>query len=200
MSDFAEKVKELRNRTGAGFLECRKALEETGGNVDEAEQLIIERGQAKAEARSDRETTEGLIDLYSHGEGRMGVMVEVNCETDFVARTPEFRDFAHEMALQIAANHPRWISADQVPEEELERQRSLARQEAVSEGKPENVIDRIVEGKLERFLEDRCLLRQPYIRDDGKTVEQLMQEVILSTGENISIRRFERWELGQPNG
>lgn len=200
MSEVAESVKELRDRTGAGFLECRKALQEAEGDLDRAEQLIIERGLAKAGSRAGRETSEGLIDLYSHGEGRMGVMVEVNCETDFVARTPEFREFAHEMALQIAANHPRWITPDQVPEETLEQQRALARQEAISEGKPEQVIDRIVEGKLEKFLEDRCLLRQLYIRDDEKTVEQLMQELIRSTGENISIRRFERWELGQPSG
>ncbi len=198
MSDTAEKVKQLRDRTGAGFLECRKALEEADGELEKAEQLIIERGQAKAVARADRATQEGLIDLYSHGDGRMGVMVEVNCETDFVARTDEFRHFAHEMALQIAANSPQWIGEDQVPEAVLDEQRQAARQDALAEGKPENVVDRIVEGKLQKFLDDNCLMRQVYVRDDEKTIEQLLQEVILSTGENVSIRRFERWELGQP--
>lgn len=197
MSVSTEQVKQLRERTGAGVLDCRKALEEAGGDLDQAELLIKQKGLAKMEARADRRTREGTIDLYSHGEGRMGVMVEVNCETDFVARTTEFRDFAHEMALQIAANAPRWVASENVPQEILEEHREHARQEASGEGKPENVIERIVEGKIEKFLDDSCLLRQPYVRDAEKSVEQILQGVILSTGENISIRRFERWELGQ---
>lgn len=197
MSATAEQVKQLRERTGAGVLACRKALDESGGNLDQAEELLKQQGLAKMEARADRQTREGTIDLYSHGDGRVGVMVEVNCETDFVARTSDFRDFAHEMALQIAANSPRWVSTEDVPEAVLEEQRTNARQEAKAEGKPENVIDRIVEGKLDKFLDDHCLMRQPYVRDDEKTVEQLLQEVALSTGENVSIRRFERWELGE---
>lgn len=200
MSGTVANVKELRARTGAGFLECRKALEEAGGDLRKAEELIIERGQTKAVARADRATQEGLIDLYSHGDGRMGVMVEVNCETDFVARTEEFRNFAHEMALQIAANSPRWITEEQVPQAVLEEQRQEARKEAAADGKPDKVIDRIVDGKLEKFLDDKCLMRQAYVRDDDQTVEQLLQEVILSTGENVSIRRFERWELGDTDG
>ncbi len=197
MSVSTDQVKQLRERTGAGVLDCRKALEEAGGDLDQAELLIKQKGLAKMEARADRQTREGTIDLYSHGEGRMGVMVEVNCETDFVARTTEFRDFAHEMALQIAANAPRWVASENVPQQILEQQREQARQEASGEGKPDNVIERIVEGKIEKFLDDNCLLRQPYVRDAERTVEQILQEVILSTGENVSIRRFERWELGE---
>jgi elongation factor Ts len=200
MSVSTEQVKELRQQTGAGVLDCRKALEEADGDLDKALDLLKEKGLAKAAGRAGREAKDGVIDLYSHGDGRMGVMVEVNCETDFVARTPEFREFAHEMALQIAANSPQWISADEVPEPVLEGERQDARRQAVSEQKPEQVIDRIVDGKIQKFLDDNCLLRQPYVRDEDKTVAEIVQELIVSTGENITIRRFERWELGQPLG
>jgi elongation factor Ts len=197
MSISVERVKELRQATGAGVLECRKALEACGEDFDKAVVLLREKGLAAAAKRADRETREGVLELYTHGEGRVGVMVEVNCETDFVARTKEFRTLAHEMALQIAANSPRWVDIDGVPPEVLEEERQDARKRALEEGKPENVIDRIVDGRLEKLYQETCLLRQPYIRDDAKTVSELLKETIAATGEKISIRRFVRWTIGQ---
>ena len=197
MSISVERVKELRQATGAGVLECRKALEACGEDFDKAVVLLREKGLDAAAKRSDRETREGVLELYTHGEGRVGVMVEVNCETDFVARTKEFRTLAHEMALQIAANSPRWVDIDGVPPEVLEEERQDARKRALEEGKPENVIDRIVDGRLEKLYQETCLLRQPYIRDDAKTVSELLKETIAATGEKISIRRFVRWTIGQ---
>jgi len=200
MTISAELVMQLRQRTGAGVLDCRKALEEADGELERAEVILRERGLAKAASRADRPAQDGLVDLYSHGDGRLGVMVEVNCETDFVARTPEFRHFAHEIALQVAASAPRWLSSAEVPEEVLERERELARQQAIGEGKPEKVIEQIVAGRLEKFLDDHCLLRQPYVRDEDKTINEMVQQMILSTGENVTIRRFQRWEVGEAVG
>ena len=197
MSISVERVKELRQATGAGVLECRKALEACGEDFGKAVVLLREKGLAAAAKRADRETREGVLELYTHGEGRVGVMVEVNCETDFVARTKEFRTLAHEMALQIAANSPRWVDIDGVPPEVLEEERQDARKRALEEGKPENVIERIVDGRLEKLYQETCLLRQPYIRDDAKTVSELLKETIAATGEKISIRRFVRWTIGQ---
>jgi len=196
----AELVMQLRQRTGAGVLECRKALEEAQGELDRAEVILRERGLAKAASRADRLAQDGLVDLYSHGDGRLGVMVEVNCETDFVARTPEFHHFAHEIALQVAASAPRWLSSAEVPEEVLEGERQLAREQAIGEGKPEKVIEQIVAGRLEKFLDDHCLLRQPYVRDEAKTINEMVQQMILTTGENVTIRRFQRWEVGEALG
>jgi len=200
MSISAELVMQLRQRTGAGVLDCRKALEEAEGALDRAEQILRERGLAKAASRAGRLAQDGIVDLYSHGEGRLGVMVEVNCETDFVARTAEFRHFAHEIALQVAASAPRWLSSAEVPAEVMERERELARQQAIGDGKPEQVIDQIVEGRLEKFLDDHCLLRQPYVRDEEKSINEMVQQMILSTGENVTIRRFQRWEVGEALG
>ncbi|MCJ7709019.1 MAG: translation elongation factor Ts [Anaerolineales bacterium] len=197
MSISVERVKELRQATGAGVLECRKALEACGEDFDKAVVLLREKGLDAAAKRSDRETREGVLELYTHGEGRVGVMVEVNCETDFVARTKEFRTLAHEMALQIAANSPRWVDIDGVPPEVLEQERQDARKWGLEEGKPEKVIERIVDGRLEKLYQETCLLRQPYIRDDAKTVSELLKETIAATGEKISIRRFVRWTIGQ---
>jgi elongation factor Ts len=200
MSISAELVMQLRQRTGAGVLDCRKALEEAQGEMERAEQILRERGLAKAASRAGRVAQDGIVDLYSHGDGRLGVMVEVNCETDFVARTAEFRHFAHEIALQVAASAPRWLSAAEVPAEVLEREAELARQQAIGDGKPEKVIDQIVEGRLEKFLDDHCLLRQAYVRDDEKSINDMVQAMILSTGENVTIRRFQRWEIGEAVG
>ncbi|MGD8554512.1 MAG: translation elongation factor Ts [Anaerolineales bacterium] len=196
MSIPASQVKELREQTGAGVLDCHKALEETGGDIEKAADLLRKQGLDKAAKRAERETREGVLDLYSHGDGRVGAMVEVNCETDFVARTEGFRTFAHEMALQVVATAPQWVSVEDVPEEVLQEKREAFRQEAIAEGKPEKVIDRIVEGRMEKLLQDMCLLSQPYIRDDTKTVSDLLQETIAATGENIAIRRFVRWSVG----
>ncbi len=197
MSATPERIKELRQATGAGFLECRKALEETGGDIDKAAVLLRERGMAKAAKRSGRETSAGVLDLYSHGEGQVGVMVEVNCETDFVARTDAFRTFAHEIALQIAAASPRWMKIEDVPEDVVAGERQIASKLALSEGKPENIVERIVDGRMKKFYEDNCLYEQAYIRDDSKSIADLVQETISSTGENINIRRFARWKMGE---
>ncbi len=200
MSISAELVMQLRQRTGAGVLDCRKSLEEAQGDMERAEQILRERGLAKAASRAGRVAQDGIVDLYSHGDGRLGVMVEVNCETDFVARTEEFRHFAHEIALQVAASAPRWLSSAEVPAEVLERERELARQQAIGDGKPEKVIDQIVEGRLEKFLDEHCLLRQAYVRDEEKSINEMVQAMILSTGENVTIRRFQRWEVGEALG
>jgi elongation factor Ts len=197
MTISATLIKELRQKTGAGVLACREALEKSGGDLEKATVLLREKGLAAAVKRADRETRNGVLDLYNHGDGRVGVMVEINCETDFVARTDTFRSFAHEIALQIAANSPQWIQEEDIPEDVLEQERQEAHKWAVKEGKPEGVIPRIVEGRIEKFLDESCLLRQVYIRDDSKTVKELLLETITSTGENIAIRRFERWTVGE---
>jgi len=193
-------IKELRQRTGAGILACREGLEETNGDLEKAVALLRERGLAAAAKKADRETHDGVLDLYNHGDGRVGVIVEVNCETDFVARTEEFRHFAHEMALQIAATSPRWIRVEDIPEAVIEEERQNARIWARESDKPENVIERIVEGRLGKFYDDNCLLRQPYIRDDAKTVDELLKEMIAATDENVTIRRFVRWTVGEELG
>lgn len=198
MSVSTEQIKALRESTGAGILDCRNALEETNGDIEQAVAILREKGLAKAAKRAGRVTQNGVLELYRHGEGRVGVMVEVNCETDFVARTEGFREFAHEIALQIAASSPRWIQAEDVPQDVLDEERENARNGAIAEGKPEGVIERIVEGKMNKFLDDNCLLLQEYIRDDSKSVADLLQELIAKTGEMMAISRFERWEVGEP--
>ena len=193
----AEQIKELRAATGVGILECRKALEEAGGDFEKAMNILRERGLAKAIKRSDREASEGVLELYSHGNGRVGVMLEVNSETDFVSRSEDFRRFAHEVALQIAAAAPLYIRDEDIPAEVLEQEREIARNRALEEGKPAAVVDRIVEGRLVKFKEEVCLLRQPYIRDEKITIENLLHQNIAAIGENIVIRRFVRWEVGE---
>jgi elongation factor Ts len=197
MTISTELIKELRQKTSAGVLACREALEECNGDLEKAVAILKERGLAAAAKRAGRETRNGILDLYSHGEGRVGVMVEVNCETDFVARTEVFRHFAHEVALQIAANSPRWILTEDVPEAVIKDEQQVARKWALESGKPEKVIDRIVEGRLKKFFDENCLLCQTYIRDDSKTIDGLLKEMIASTGENIIIQRFQRWEVGE---
>ncbi len=197
MAISIELIKQLREETGAGVLDCRKALETNAGDFQKAIAYLREKGLAKAAKRADRVTSEGMLELYSHGNGRVGVMVEVNCETDFVARSTAFRKFAHEVALQIAAGAPRWIRVEDVPAEVLEGERQKARDVALADGKAEKVIDRIVEGKLEKFYNEYCLLRQAYVRDEDMTLEDLRNQNIAAIGENIVIRRFARWELGE---
>lgn len=199
MTVTIDQIKELRAVSGAGIMDVRKALEKTNGDFKKAQEILREKGLATAAKRADRESSEGMVELYSHGNGRVGVMVEVNCETDFVARSETFRTFAHELALQIAAAAPRYIREEDIPEEVLEQEREKARRLGLEEGKPENVIVRIVEGRLAKFVDEVCLLRQPYIRDDELTVEKLLLDNIASIGENIVIRRFVRWEIGEHN-
>jgi elongation factor Ts len=199
MKISAEQIKELRKETGAGVLDCRSALEQSDGNFDAALKDLREKGLAQAMKRADRDASEGVLDLYSHGDGRVGVMVEVNSETDFVARSEAFRTFAHELSLQIAAGAPLYIHEEDIPEDVLENEREKARAFARAEGKPDSIIERIVEGRLKKFMDEVVLLRQPYVRDDEITIEQLLHQKIVAIGENIVIRRFERWEVGESN-
>ncbi|MEX1071070.1 MAG: translation elongation factor Ts [Anaerolineales bacterium] len=197
MAITTEQIKELREATGAGILECRSALEEAKGDYEKAVDILRERGLAKAAKRADRQASDGLIELYSHGGGRVGVMVEVNCETDFVARSDAFRTLAHEIALHIAAAAPQWVKLEDVPASALEREREVARNRALEEGKPKESLDKIVEGRIEKYLDEVVLLRQPYIRDEKRTMNDLVSESVGSIGENIVVRRFARWELGE---
>jgi elongation factor Ts len=197
MAVTTQQIKELREVTGAGIMDCRKALEQADGDFDKAVEYLREKAQETIAKRADREASEGMIELYSHGNGRVGVMVELNCETDFVARSDSFRNLAHELALQVAASAPLYIRPEDIPAEVLEAEKEQARKLALEEGKPEKIIDRIVEGKLNKYLDDTCLLRQAYVRDDEITVEQLLMQNIASIGENVVIRRFARWELGE---
>ncbi len=197
MAVTMEQVKELRAATGAGIMDCKNALVEANGDFDKAVEILRKKGLAKAAKRASREASEGIIELYSHGNGRVGVMVEVNCETDFVARSEAFRKLAHEIALQIAAMSPQYVSEKDIPEEVLEHERGIAREQALREGKPEKIVDRIVEGRLKKFKDEVCLLNQAYIRDDKMTIADLLNQNIAAIGENIIIRRFVRWELGE---
>lgn len=197
MSATAELIKQLRETTGAGVKDCRDALAANDGDLEKAAAWLREKGLAAASKKSGRETRNGVLDLYSHGDGRVGVMVEVNCETDFVGRTKEFRTFAHEVALQVAAASPRWVRPEDIPVEVLDEEKRKARDAALSEGKPEKVVEQIVAGRMEKFVVESCLLRQPYIRDESRTLGDMLQEMIATTGENIAVRRFERWAVGE---
>lgn len=190
-------IKKLREATSAGVLDCRKALEAAEGDFDKAVDILREKGLATAAKRAGRTASEGVIDVYSHGNGRVCVMVEVNCETDFVGRSEVFRNFAHEIALQIAAASPLYIREEDIPQEVLDKEAAIATAKAREEGKPESIIPRIVEGSLTKFKDEFVLLRQKYIRDESKTVQDLLNETVVSTGENIIIRRFARWALGE---
>lgn len=197
MTITTDQIKQLREATGAGILDCRKALETAGGDFDKAIDILREKGLATAAKRSGRQASEGVIELYSHGNGRVGVMVEVNCETDFVGRSEAFRTLAHELALQIAAAAPRFVRVEDIPEDVLEHEKSIAANKAREEGKPEAIIPKIVEGYIKKFQEETVLLLQPYIRDEAKTVQDLINDTVVQTGENIVVRRFERWALGE---
>jgi elongation factor Ts len=190
-------IKKLREATSAGVLDCRKALEAAEGDFDKAVDILREKGLATAAKRAGRTASEGVIDVYSHGNGRVCVMVEVNCETDFVGRSEVFRNFAHEIALQIAAASPLYIREEDIPQEVLDKEAAIATAKAREDGKPEAIIPRIVEGSLTKFKDEFVLLRQKYIRDESKTIQDLLNETVVSTGENIIIRRFARWALGE---
>jgi elongation factor Ts len=193
----ADVVRQLREETGAGMMDCKRALVEAGGDVEMARQLLRERGQADALKRSGRQASEGLVDAYIHGQGRIGAMVELNCETDFVARTEDFRKLAREIAMQVAARDPRWISRDDVPSDVVDGERKIYEEQARSTGKPDNVITRIVDGKLEAFFAETVLLDQLYIREDSRKVGDLVREMAAKVGENVVVRRFARFHLGE---
>jgi elongation factor Ts len=197
MEITTEMIKELRAATNAGVLDCRKALEEANGNYQKAVDWLREKGMATAAKRADREASQGVVELYSHGGGRVGVMVEVNCETDFVARSEKFRELAHELALQIAASAPRYLKAEEIPAEVMEHEADIARARAKEEGKPDNVLEKIVQGRLEKFKDEVVLSRQAYIRDETITIEKLILQTVAAIGENVVVRRFQRWELGE---
>jgi elongation factor Ts len=197
MAINTEMIKQLREATGAGVLDCRKALEQAGGDMQKATEFLREKGLATAAKRATRQASEGVVELYSHGNGRVGVMVEVNSETDFVGRSEAFRTFAHEIALQIAAMSPRYIRDEDIPADVIEHESKTASDRAQAEGKPENVVPRIVEGYLKKFKEEHVLMNQAYVRDDTMTIQQLYNQLVASLGENVVIRRFQRWELGE---
>jgi elongation factor Ts len=197
MAVSAASVKELREKTGAGMLDCKKALEEANGDLTKAAELLREKGLAAAANKAGRIATEGMVESYIHAGGRVGVLVEVNCETDFVAKTDNFRTFVRDVAMHIAASNPRYVSREEVSTEELEKEREILRNQALNEGKPEKIVDKMVEGRLNKFYEEYCLLEQSFIKDPDKTIQTLLQEKIATIGENISIRRFVRFELGE---
>ena len=197
MKITTQMVKELRESTGAGVLEAKKALEATDGNYDQAVDLLREKGAARAAKRADRDVKEGIIELYAHPGNRVGVMVELNCETDFVARNEQFTNLAHELALQIAAMSPRYISKDDVPQEDLDREMDVLKAQALAEGKPENIVEKIVAGRLNKYYEEFCLLDQPFIKDDKVKIQDIITDAIRTTGENVKVRRFVRYELGE---
>ena len=193
----ASEVKRLRELTGAGMMECKRALQDSNGDIDRAQEILRERGLAGVENRRGRVAGDGVIESYIHGEGRIGVLVEVNCETDFVARTPEFRELARELAMQVAAQAPRWVSRDDVPDDVVASERKVSAERARQLGRPENVLDRIVDGMLDSFYKETVLLDQPYIRDDTKRVDDLVKDVATKVGENVVVRRFVRYQLGE---
>ena len=197
MASTIEKIKQLREETAAGMMDVKRALDETGGDLEGARRVLRERGQAIAAKKSARETHEGLVDAYIHFNGRVGVMIEVNCETDFVARTPEFREFAHNVALHVASHDPApvAVSPEDIPGSILEEEREIAKSRAAQEGKPENIQEKIVEGRMKKFVAERALLTQEYVKDPDKTVEDLLQATIQRLGENIVVRRFVRYSL-----
>jgi elongation factor Ts len=193
----AKEVSELRQRTGAGMMDCKKALEESKGDMDAAIELLRKSGAAKAEKRAGRTASEGLIGHYIHHNGKLGVLVEVNCETDFVARTDDFKSLVKSIAEHIAAAQPLAVDRDQIPAETIEQERRIFIEQVKQSGKPANLVDKIVEGKLEAFYKDNCLLSQPWVRDDKKTVGDLVKEISAKTGENIQVRRFTRFQIGE---
>jgi len=200
MEITTEMIKELREATGCGILDCRSALREADGDFEKAGDLLREKGLAKAAKRAGREASEGVIEIYSHGDGQMGVMVEINCETDFVGRSEGFRELAHELALQIAAANPLYLTEEEISESALEHEAAIAAARAAEEGKPEKIIPKIVEGYLKKYKEETVLMNQVYIRDGSKTVQDLINEQVVKLGEKVVVRRFVRWALGEESG
>jgi elongation factor Ts len=193
----ASMVKELRERTAAGMLDCKKALEESNGDIEKAADILREKGLAAASKKAGRIATEGAVESYIHAGGRIGVLVEVNCETDFVGKTDKFRQFVRDIAMQVAAANPLYVRREEVPTEDLEKEKEILRAQALNEGKPEKIVDKMVEGRVSKFYEENCLMEQAYIKDPDKTVDQLLNEMVAQIGESINIRRFVRFELGE---
>lgn len=198
MAVSAEQVKELRERTGSGIMECKQALQETG-DLDKAIDFLRKKGLTKLEKRSTRAAKEGVIEAYIHSGGRIGVLVEVNCETDFVARSKDFKEFCHDVAMQVAAASPLFISRDDVPEQVIEKEKEIYREQPRKDGKPEEIVEKIAEGKLGKFFANICLLEQVFIKDGDKKISDLLGELASKIGENVTIRRFTRFQLGESN-
>ena len=193
----ANAVKELRERTGAGMMDCKKALAETAGDLQKAVDYLRQKGLAAAAKKADRVATDGAVAAYVHPGGKIGVLVEINCETDFVGRTAEFQTLLKDVAMQVAAANPRYVRREEIPAEELEREKMIYRQQALDSGKPEKIVDKIIEGKMERYYSEVCLLEQAFIKDQDKKVVDILNEAIARLGENIQIRRFARYHLGE---
>ena len=197
MAITAAQVKELREATGVGMMECKKALTETNGDMEKAMEWLRKKGIASAEKKSGRVAAEGVVEAYIHMGGKIGVMVEVNCETDFVAKTPEFKAFVRDIAMHIAAANPAYLNREEVPAEILDKEREILRAQARNEGKPETIVDRMVEGRVEKYYKDNCLVDQPFVKDPNMTIAQYVTQRVQMTGENIKIRRFVLYEMGE---
>lgn len=197
MSVNAENVKTLREKTGAGFMDCKNALTEAEGDMEKAVDLLRQKGVDVALSREGKAAEEGVISSYVHAGNQIGVLVDLRCETDFVARTDEFREFGRDIAMQVAAMHPRWIAPEDVPCEAVDREREVLTQQALEEGKPEHIVEKMVEGRLQKFYADVCLIKQPFIRDDSLTIEDKLNELIAQTGERVLIKRFVRYQVGE---
>lgn len=197
MQVSGEQVRELREKTGAGMLECKKALVSTSGDVEKAIVLLREKGLASAEKKSGRATKEGVVNAYIHGNGRIGVLIEVNCETDFVSRNEKFQQMVRDIAMHVAAMNPRFVSSDQIPEEIKTSEMDIYKAQAKDSGKPANIIEKMVEGRYKKFCDEVCLLSQPFVKNPDQTISDFIKENISVIGENISVRRFVRWQLGE---
>ena len=197
MAITAAQVKELREATGVGMMECKKALTECDGNMEKAMEWLRKKGIASAEKKAGRVAAEGVVESYIHMGGRIGVLIEVNCETDFVAKTPEVKSFVRDIAMHIAAANPSFLDRTEVPNETLDKEREILRAQALNEGKPEKIVDRMVEGRVEKFYKENCLVDQPFVKNPDMTIAQYVNERIQQTGENIKIRRFVRYEMGE---
>lgn len=193
----ASTVKELRERTGAGMMDCKKVLVETNGDIEKAIEVLREKGLAAAAKKAGRIASEGIVEAYIHGGGRIGVLIEVNSETDFVAKNADFRAFVKDMAMQVAATNPLYVSRDQVDQAVIEKEKEIFRQQALNEGKPEKIVDKMVEGRVEKYYKEICLLEQPFVKNPDMTVQVLLNSLIAKIGENLSIRRFTRYEMGE---
>ncbi|MCH4073152.1 translation elongation factor Ts [Pseudoramibacter sp.] len=197
MKITAQMVKELREKTGSGMMDCKKALTEADGDMEKAIVILREKGMAKTAKKADRIAAEGVVASYIHMGGRIGAMVEINCETDFVAQTDKFQRFAKDVAMHIAAANPKYLSEEDVPAEEVEKEKEILKVQALNEGKPEKIVEKMVEGRLKKFYKEICLLDQPYIKDPDITIGDLVKEQIMDIGENVKIRRFARFEMGE---
>lgn len=192
-----EHVKQLRDKTGAGMMDCKRALEETGGDMEQAIEFLRKKGAATAAKRADKETNQGVVESYIHAGGRIGAMVELNCETDFVAKTPDFKQLAHDIAMQITAMNPLFIKKEDVDQETLNKEIEIYKTQAINEGKPAPIAEKIAQGRLEKYYQEFCLLEQSFIKDSGKTIKDLLDEATGKVGEKIGVRRFQRYHLGE---